>query len=150
MTGPALSDPRASRGLAVGDLFNNGNLDVVIETLDGSPIILKNEGVPDRHWVSFELTGVQSNRMALNARIRIVAGGVTQTDEVHSGGSYLSQNDTRIHFGLGTATKIDTVEIFWPSGKTDKIANLVADSFYSVMEGKGIVPAEQIRPTKKR
>ena len=59
------------------------------------PSILKNEGVSGRHWVSFELAGVQSNRMALNARVRIVAGGVTQTDEIHSGGSYLSQNDTR-------------------------------------------------------
>jgi hypothetical protein len=88
--------------------------------------------------------------MALNARVRIVAGGVTQTDEIHSGGSYLSQNDTRIHFGLGSAAKIDSVEILWPSGKTDKMTNLAADKFYSVMEGKGIVPAEQIRPSKKR
>jgi hypothetical protein len=150
MTGPALMDPRASRGLAIGDLFNTGNLDVVIETLDGSPIILKNEGVPGRHWISFDLEGVQSNRMALNARIRIVASGVTQTDEVHSGGSYLSQNDTRIHFGLGSATKIESVEILWPSGRTDKIANLAADKFYSVMEGKGIVAADQIRPAKKK
>jgi hypothetical protein len=75
---------------------------------------------------------------------------VTQTDEIHSGGSYLSQNDTRIHFGVGSAAKIDSVEILWPSGKTDRMTNLAADKFYSVMEGKGIVPAEQIRPSKKR
>jgi enediyne biosynthesis protein E4 len=100
--------------------------------------------------VSFELAGVQSNRMALNARVRIVAGGVTQTDEIHSGGSYLSQNDTRIHFGLGSATKIDSVEIFWPSGKTDKMTKLAVDKFYSILEGKEIVPAEQIRPPKPR
>jgi len=100
--------------------------------------------------VSFELAGVQSNRMALNARIQITAGGVTQTDEVHSGGSYLSQNDTRVHFGLGSATKIDTIEIHWPSGKTDKMTDVAADKFYAVMEGKGIVPAEQTRPAKKR
>ncbi|HEX5284224.1 MAG TPA: CRTAC1 family protein [Bryocella sp.] len=149
MAGFALSQPRASRGLAVGDLFNNGNLDVVIETLDGSPIILRNQGIAGHHWVSFELAGVQSNRMALNARIRIVAGGIAQTDEVHSGGSYLSQNDTRIHFGLAGATKIESVEILWPSGKIDKFNNLPADKFYSVLEGHGIVPAEQIRPARK-
>jgi hypothetical protein len=148
MTGSALSEARVSRGLAVGDLFNNGNMDVVIETLDGSPVILKNAGVSGRHWVSFELAGVASNRMALNARVRIMAGGVTQTDEIHSGGSYLSQNDTRVHFGLGAAAKIDSLEIEWPSGKVEKLSDLAADKFYFLLEGQGSVPAEKIRPTK--
>lgn len=148
MTGSAMSEPRVSRGLAVGDLFNDGNLDVVIETLDGSPVILKNAGISGRHWVSFELAGVASNRMALNARVHIVAGGVSQTEEIHSGGSYLSQNDTRIHFGLGTANKIDTLEIIWPSGKIEKMSNLAADRFYFLLEGQGIVPAERVRPAK--
>jgi hypothetical protein len=148
MTGTALSAPRVSRGLAVGDLFNDGNMDVVIETLDGSPVILKNAGVPGRHWVSFELAGVASNRMALNTRVRVVAGGVTQTEEIHSGGSYLSQSDTRIHFGLGTATKIDSLEILWPSGKVERLSNLTADKFYFLLEGQGSVPAEKVRPTK--
>jgi hypothetical protein len=97
--------------------------------------------------VSFELAGVKSNRLALNARIKIVAGGVTQTDEIHSGGSYLSQNDLRVHFGLGSTAKIDSVEIHWPSGKVESLTNLAADHFYSVLEGQGIVPAERIRPT---
>lgn len=86
--------------------------------------------------------------MALNARIKIVAGGMTQTDEVHSGGSYLSQNDTRLHFGLGSVTKIDSVEIHWPSGTVDRIGSLAADQFYSVLEGKGLVPREEILPHK--
>ena len=90
--GPALREKRVSRGLAVADLFNDGNMDVVINDLDGSPMILRNKGIPGRHWVSFELAGTKSNRLALNARIKIVAGGLTQTDEIHSGGSYLSQN----------------------------------------------------------
>jgi enediyne biosynthesis protein E4 len=149
MTGPALSEARVSRGLAVGDLFNDGNLDVVIETLDGSPAILKNAGVSGRHWVSFELAGVVSNRMALNARVRIVAGGVTQTEEIHSGGSYLSQSDTRVHFGLGATSTIDSVVIIWPSGKVEKLSNLAADKFYFLLEGQGIVPTEKIRPAKK-
>jgi hypothetical protein len=144
--GAAIQEKRVSRGLAVGDLFNDGNMDVVVEDLDGSPMILRNRGIPGRHWVSFELAGTKSNRAAIGARIRIVAGGMTQTDEIHSGGSYLSQNDLRVHFGLAAASKIDSVEIRWPSGAIDQLKNLAADKFYSVLEGKGIVPAEQTRP----
>jgi enediyne biosynthesis protein E4 len=83
------------------------------------------------------------------ARIKLSAGGMTQTDQIRSGGSYLSQSDLRVHFGLGAATKIDSIEIRWPSGASDVIKNLEADKFYSVLEGKGIVPAEQIRPASR-
>ncbi len=145
-SGPALLQKRVSRGLAVGDLFNTGNVDVVIGDIDGAPMILKNPGVNGRHWVSFELAGTKSNRLAIGARVKVVAGGMTQTDEVHSGGSYLSQNDLRLHFGLGAAAKIDRVEIRWPSGKLDTLTDLPADQFYSVLEGTGVVPAERIRP----
>ena len=145
--GKALTERRVSRGLAVGDLFNDGNMDAVVGDIDGAPMLLRNRGIPGRHWVSFELQGTKSNRLALNARIAIVSGGLTQTDEVHSGGSYLSQNDLRIHFGLGTATKIDKVEVRWPSGKTETLTNLAADHFYSVVEGEGILPPEQARPS---
>jgi len=147
--GPALVERRVSRGLAVGDLFNDGNMDVVVEDLVGSPMVLRNRGVPGRHWISFELAGTKSNRLAIGARIKIVAGGVTQTDEIHSGGSYLSQNDLRVHFGLGSATKVESVEIRWPSGTTETLKNLAADNFYALLEGKGIVSPEQIRPTSK-
>ena len=150
LAGSALSERRVSRGLAVGDVFNTGNLDLVIENIDGSPALLKNAGIRGRHWVSFELAGVASNRMALNARIQIVADGVRQTEEIHSGGSYLSQSDTRVHFGLGAATTIDSVEIKWPSGKTEKLSNLPADKFYFALEGHGLVPAENVRPKKTR
>ena len=141
--GPAIEEPRASRGLAVSDLFNDGNMDVVIENLDGSPTVLKNPGIPGRHWVSFELQGTKSNRLAIGARVKIVAGGMTQTDEIHSGGSYLSQNDLRVHFA-GSATNIDSVEIHWPSGATETQKNLAPDKSYSVLEGKGVVPFEEI------
>jgi hypothetical protein len=144
--GPALMERRVSRGLAIGDLFNDGNMDVVVEDLDGKPMILRNRGVPGRHWVSFELDGTKSNRAALNARIRIVAGGMTQTSEIHSGGSYLSQNDLRVHFGLGAATKIDKVEIRWPSGLVEVLTNVASDRFYNVLEGKGVVDPSVARP----
>ena len=146
LAGPALQERHVSRGLAVGDLFNDGNVDIVVGDLDGAPMILKNHGVPGRHWVSFDLAGAKSNRMAIGARVKLVASGMTQSDEVHSGGSYLSQNDTRLHFGLGFAKKIDHVEIRWPSGALETLTDLAADQFYSVLEGSGVVPANRIRP----
>jgi enediyne biosynthesis protein E4 len=146
--GPALMEKRVSRGLAVGDLFNDGNVDVVVGDIDGAPMILRNHGIAGNHWVSFELAGTKSNRLALNARVKIVAGGMTQTEEIHSGGSYLSQNDLRVHFGLGTAEKIDSVEIRWPSGKIENLPGMPADQFYAVQEGRGTVPMERIRPSK--
>jgi enediyne biosynthesis protein E4 len=144
--GLALEERRVSRGLAVGDLFNDGNVDVVVEDLDSEPMILQNHGVSGRHWVSLELAGTRSNRMAIGARVKIVAGGMTQTDEVRSGGSYISQSDFRLHFGLGSAEKIESLEVRWPSGKVERFKNLAADRFYALLEGEGVVPAERIRP----
>jgi enediyne biosynthesis protein E4 len=146
--GPALRLARVSRGLAVGDLFNDGSIDVVVEDLTGAPMILKNAGLPGRHWVSFELQGTKSNRLAIGARLKLVAGGMTQTEEIRSGGSYLSQSDLRVHFGLNAASKIDSIEIRWPSGKIETLKNLDADKFYSVLEGEGLVPAGKIRPAR--
>jgi hypothetical protein len=96
--------------------------------------------------VSFELAGTKSNRLAIGARLKIVAGGMTQTAQVHSGGSYLSQNDLRVHFGLGSAIEIDSLEVRWPSGAVDTVKNLPADKFYAVLEGRGVVPSAQIKP----
>jgi enediyne biosynthesis protein E4 len=144
--GKPLTERRVSRGLAVGDLFNDGNLDVVIGDLDGNPMVLRNRGVPGRHWIGLELTGTKSNRLALNARVKVTASGITQTDEVHSGGSYLSQNDLRLHFGLGSSAKVDSVEIHWPSGRTETVTGLAADKIYSLKEGEGVVAPERARP----
>ena len=146
--GPAIMIPQAARGLAVGDLFNNGQLDMVVGVIDGSPILLKNVGVKGNNWVSFELAGTKSNRLAIGARLVLKAGGMTQTAQVLSGGSYLSQNDLRVHFGLAKATKIDSVTIYWPSGHVDTLKDLAVDKFYSVLEGSGIVPAAKIAPDK--
>ena len=99
--------------------------------------------------MSFELAGTKSNRLAIGARLKIVAGGMTQTEEIRSGGSYLSNHDFRVHFGLANATKIDSVEICWPSGNVDTLSNLQADQFYSVLEGSGIVDRDKILPQEE-
>jgi hypothetical protein len=146
LAGPAIQIPQVSRGLAVGDLFNDGHLELVVENIEGSPMILRTEGGPKNHWISFELSGVKSNRLALNARVRVMAGDLVQVEEVLSGGSYLSQNDLRLHFGLGSHDKVDSVEIMWPSGEKETLRGLAADHFYSVLEGQGVVPREKVRP----
>jgi hypothetical protein len=135
------------RGLAVGDLFNDGVQEVVVENLEGDPVVLRPEGGARNHWISLELGGTKSNRLALNARVRITAGELAQTDEVRSSGSYLSQSDLRLHFGLADHPRADKVEIFWPSGATEALANLESDRFYCVKEGSGVVPCAAIRPT---
>jgi hypothetical protein len=112
-------------------------------------MVLHNQGVPGRHWVTFELQGTKSNRLAIGARVKLIAGGVTQTEEVHSGGGYLSQNDLRIHFGLGAAKKVDSLEIHWPSGKVETLKDLAVDKFYSVLEGSGVVDRAKIVPARK-
>jgi hypothetical protein len=142
LVGPAVQIPQVSRGTAFGDLFNDGHIEVVVENLKGQPMILRPEGGPANHWVSFELQGTKSNRLALNARVEIKTGNCKQLGEVLSGGSYLSQNDLRVHFGLGGARNIDSVEIRWPSRTVDTLKNLQADRFYRVIEGQGIVPVE--------
>jgi enediyne biosynthesis protein E4 len=146
LVGPAIQIPQVSRGAAFGDLFNDGHVDIVVENLDGKPMILREVGGNHNHWIGFELAGTKSNRLALNARIKAVAGDLIQIDEVRSGGSYLSQSDLRIHFGLGSHERLDRVDILWPSGKTETLTNLAADHFYAVKEGEGIVPRERVRP----
>jgi hypothetical protein len=147
---PALQTPQVSRGLAVGDLFNDGHLELVVENLEGGPMILRTEDTANNHWIGFELAGTKSNRLALNARVRVTTGDLTQLDEVRSGGSYLSQSDLRLHFGLGDHAKAQTVEILWPSGKKEVLKDLPADHIYSVLEGQGVVSAERIKPTPSK
>lgn len=146
LAGTALKVPRTGRGLAVGDLFNDGKQELVVENIEGQPTILRPEGGPDNHWISFELGGTKSNKLGLNAQIRVTAEDLVQTDEVRSGGSYLSQNDLRLHFGLGNHRQADSVVVSWPSGTIDRLTNLSADHFYCVEEGLGIVPCAKIRP----
>ena len=137
LAGAALMKQTPARGLAVGDLFNNGQLDAVIENVDGSPMVLRNEGVAGHHWLELDLKGTSSNRSAIGAELTLLAAKMTQTAEVRSGGSYLSQSDLRVHFGLGSAVDPETLQIRWPSGKVEMFHNLRGDHIYTVTEGSG-------------
>ena len=129
---------KSRRGAAFGDVFNNGNIDVLLLNVGEPPSLLKNMNANGFHRVLFKLIGAKSNRAAIGARITIRAAGVKQFSEVRGGGSYLSQNDLRLHFGLGTAKKMESVEIRWPSGKVETLDNVAADAIYTIVEGAGI------------
>jgi enediyne biosynthesis protein E4 len=141
--GPALQVPQVSRGVAVGDLFNDGRMEAVIENLVGEPMILRPEHGPQNHWISFQLEGATGNRLPLNARVRATAGDLVQLGELLSGGSYLSQSDLRIHFGLGQHDRVDRAEVLWPDGKKVTLTDLAADRFYVVRQGQGIVSSSK-------
>jgi hypothetical protein len=127
------------RGAAFGDLFNDGKIDVVINNLDGVPLLLRNVNADHNHWVSLNLVGgPKSPRDAVGATVYLAAGGIRQRGDVLSGGSYLSSNDMRVHFGLGGATRVDAVEIHWPSGVKETVRLPAIDRIYTVTEGKGI------------
>jgi hypothetical protein len=128
---------KSRRGAAFGDIANNGNIDIVVLNVGEPPSLLLNTNKIANHRVLFHLTGTKSNRAAIGARITIHAGGMMQFDEVRGGGSYLSQNDLRLHFGLGSATKIDSMEVRWPTGKTESFKDVAADKIYAITEGQG-------------
>jgi enediyne biosynthesis protein E4 len=137
---------KSRRGAAFGDIFNNGNIDIVVLNVGEPPSVLLNTNRTPYHRVLFKLIGTKSNRAAIGARVTIHAAGVMQFNEVHGGGSYLSQNDLRLHFGLGTAAKMESVEIRWPSGATETLQNVPADAIYTIVEGSGIRDSRPLPP----
>ncbi len=137
---------KSRRGAAFGDVFNTGNVDVLLLNVGEPPSLLKNMNANGFHRVLFKLIGTKSNRAAIGARVTIRAAGVKQFSEVRGGGSYLSQNDLRLHFGLGTAKKMESVEIRWPSGKVETLENVAADAIYTIVEGAGIRDSKALPP----
>ena len=133
---------KSRRGAAFGDIANNGNVDVVVLNVGEAPSIFLNTNQSLNHRVLFHLVGSKSNRAAIGARVTIHTGAMTQFDEVRSGGSYLSQSDLRLHFGLGSAARIDLVEVRWPTGKVESFKDIAADKIYAIVEGKGINDGE--------
>ncbi len=135
----AVGDENLGRGCAFGDFDNDGDVDIVINNLDGAPTLLRNDGGNRHNWMSIKCIGTRSNRSAIGARVKVMSGGRSQIDEVMSGSSYYSQNDLRLHFGLGSATVAELIEISWPSGVKDALRDVAANQFLVVQESKGIV-----------
>lgn len=146
LLGPAILDPISARGCACGDFDNDGDLDVILNPVNDYPQLLRCDSSTGNHWIKIRTIGRKSNRSGIGARIKCVCGDHQQIDEVRSGGSYASQNDLRVHFGLGKATSADRLEIRWPSGQVDVLENVAADRLIHVEEGKGIVKSIAFPP----
>jgi enediyne biosynthesis protein E4 len=146
--GGGLAIRKSSRGAAFGDYDNDGDIDVVVVNIDDRPTLLRNDTASGNHWITLQLEGdagksgpgPKSSRDAVGARVRLEAGGRAQVAEVRAGGSYLSSNDARQHFGLGPAARVERVEITWPSGRVETVSGLPADRFYLAREGQGVTP----------
>ena len=132
-SGPAFAAKESSRGLAAGDLNNDGAMDIVISNLDAQPWVIMNPG-PAGHWILLKLQGTVSNRNAVGARVTLKAGSLTQTREVKSGGSYQSHSDFRLHFGLGGTEVIDEIRIRWPSGINQTLSKIKANQILTIKE----------------
>jgi hypothetical protein len=141
--GGALLEPTAARGAAFGDYDNDGDLDVVINPVNGLPVLMRNDSASGHRWFSVRLVGTQSNRSGLGARVRLTAGGQTQIDDARSGGSYYSQNDPRLHFGIGASEKVSSLEVTWPSGIVDRLTNLPGNQVVEIREGMARAEGEK-------
>jgi enediyne biosynthesis protein E4 len=137
--GPDLRLPRVSRGAAIADFDNDGDLDILVNNNGQSPQLLRNDGGNTNHWLEIFLIGTRSNRDGVGARVKVSAAELVLCDQRKGGMSYQSAQDPRLHFGLAQHTKVDTVEIVWPSGMVTKLENLKADQIISIKEGTGIV-----------
>jgi hypothetical protein len=145
--GSGITTAASSRGLAVGDLWNDGRMSAVISNMNSAPSLLVNQIRTPNHWIAIRPVGTKSNRDGIGARILVRAGSRTLVDEVRSGSSYISNSDMRVHFGLGAATKIEWAEIRWPSGLVERFAGLPVDAIYTVKEGTGAaLPADGKKP----
>lgn len=137
--GPDFQLPRVSRGTAVADFDNDGDLDILVNNNGQAPQLLRNDGGNANHWLQLLLIGTHSNRDAVGARVKVKAGDLSLYDQKKGGMSYQSAQDPRLHFGLGQNTTVDSMEILWPSGATTKLSGIKADQIVAVKEGIGIV-----------
>ena len=141
--GAVLTEDRVSRGVAFGDIDNDGDIDLIIADLDGPPQLLRNDGGNTDNSILIKTVGVKSNRSGIGARVTVVSGDLTQVDEVRSGDSYISQSDLRLHFGLQKRTKVDSIEVHWPSGVVDKVSSVGVNRTVTIKEGQGKVDEKE-------
>jgi hypothetical protein len=144
--GPGITTPSSARGLAAGDLWNDGQVAVVINNVYSKPSLLVNTVRSANHWAEFKLLGTRSNRDGIGAKITLKLGKRTLVDEVRSGSSYISQNDLRVHFGLGSSGKPNVAQVRWPSGLVEHFDRLPVDAIHTLKEGTGTA----IAPTSKK
>ena len=149
-----ISAPVAARGCAFGDFDNDGDLDIVVNTVNDFPQLLRCDSRSGNNWIKIKTIGTKSNRSGIGARIKCVThlpgekNMHAQIDEVRSGGGYFSQNDLRVHFGIGKADKVELLEIRWPSGLVETSKDLKPNQVVFVKEGEGIVRTMQFDPQK--
>ena len=143
--GAAIRTENLGRGCAFGDFDNDGDVDVIVNNLDGPPSLLRNDGGNRNNWIMIKCLGTRSNRSAIGTRVKVTGGSRSQIDEVMSGSSYYSQNDFRLHFGLGQVTQADHVEVNWPSGLRESFRNLPANHLFVLQETKGVVETRKFR-----
>ena len=129
--------------MAFGDIDNDGDIDLLIADLDGPPQLLRNDGANANNSILIKLVGVKSNRSGIGARVTVVSGDLSEIDEVRSGDSYLSQSDLRLHFGLEKRSKVDSIQVRWPSGTVDKISGVGVNRIVTIKEGQGKIDEKE-------
>jgi hypothetical protein len=139
MAGPAFAAERVSRGLAVGDIDNDGDLDILVSNNGQDAELLRNDGGNRGNALLIRLQGAGRNKEAIGARVRLTSGSRTQIRDIKAGSSYMSQNDLRAHFGLGTAARADRIEVVWPDGRMESVTDVAANQIVTIEESQGIV-----------